>query len=92
MKYTLIYLAVISVISIIVTVYDKIISKKGGRRISEQTLLMLSAVGGSFAMLVTMILIRHKTKHIKFMAGIPLIIALQLLFTFFVVRYMMMKG
>ena len=28
MKYTLIYLAVISVISIIVTVYDKIISKK----------------------------------------------------------------
>jgi len=92
MKITLIYLAVISVLSIVVTVYDKIISKKGGYRIPEQTLLMLSAIGGSFAMLITMVLIRHKTKHIKFMAGIPLIIALQILFTFFIVRYMLMVG
>ena len=28
-------------------------------------------------MFVTMLLIRHKTKHVKFMLGIPLILVLQ---------------
>jgi uncharacterized membrane protein YsdA (DUF1294 family) len=34
-------------------------------------------MGGAIAMLLTMYAIRHKTKHIKFMLGIPLIILLQ---------------
>ncbi|GAA6396043.1 DUF1294 domain-containing protein [Solibaculum mannosilyticum] len=72
------YLAVISVIAIVVTVYDKIVSKHPGvRRIREQTLLLVSALGGSAAMLVTMLLIRHKTRKPKFMVGIPLILFLQ---------------
>ena len=73
---SLIYLAVISLISIIVCFYDKKISKKNKveLRIPEKTLLILSALGGSVAMLITMLLIRHKTKHFKFMVGIPVII------------------
>ena len=74
-----IYLAAISLISIIVTCYDKIASKKLPRhRTPEATLLSLSFIGGSVAMLITMKLIRHKTKHKKFMIGIPLIIILQI--------------
>ena len=46
-------------------------------RTPEKTLLILSALGGSVAMLITMLLIRHKTKHVKFMLGIPIIIILQ---------------
>jgi len=46
-------------------------------RTRESTLLLLSALGGSVAMLATMLIIRHKTKHVKFMLGIPLIILLQ---------------
>ena len=74
------YLAVISLISAIVCIYDKVISKKNKvqLRIPEKTLLFLSLIGGSVAMFVTMILIRHKTKHVKFMLGIPLIIILQI--------------
>lgn len=73
------YLAVISLISIIVCFYDKKISKKNKveLRIPEKVLLILSALGGSVAMFVTMLLIRHKTKHVKFMLGIPVIMALQ---------------
>ena len=72
------YLAIVSVISIIITVYDKSVSKIAGhRRIPEKTLLMWSALGGSVAMLLTMLTIRHKTKHPKFMVGIPVIILLQ---------------
>ena len=73
------YLAIISIISVIVCIYDKIISKKNRveLRIPEAVLLLLSALGGSVAMFITMLLIRHKTKHVKFMLGIPVIMILQ---------------
>lgn len=73
------YVAIISLVSIIVCVYDKRISKKNRveLRIPEKVLLLLSALGGSVAMFVTMLLTRHKTKHVKFMLGIPLIMILQ---------------
>ena len=73
------YVAIISIISIIVCIYDKKISKlkKVDLRIPESTLMILSAIGGSVAMFITMLLIRHKTKHFKFMFGIPVIIVIQ---------------
>ena len=72
------YIVLISIISIIVCIYDKIAAKHNPKhRTREATLLLLSAIGGSVAMLITMLLIRHKTKHMKFMIGIPLIILLQ---------------
>lgn len=78
MIYLYIYLAAISLVSVIVCIYDKIAAKHNPRhRTRESTLLMLSALGGSVAMFITMQLIRHKTKHVKFMLGIPLIIVLQ---------------
>ena len=56
---------------------DKIRAINSGRRIPEILLFLLAALGGSAMMLVMMILIRHKTKHKKFMIGIPIIIVLQ---------------
>ena len=76
--YPLIYLSVISLISIVVCMYDKFAAKHNPRhRTRERTLLLLSALGGSVAMYATMQLIRHKTKHVKFMLGIPVIFLLQ---------------
>lgn len=78
-KLALGYLALISLVSIIVCIYDKIAAKHNPKhRTRERTLLALSALGGSVAMLLTMLLIRHKTKHAKFMVGIPVIIVLQI--------------
>lgn len=74
----LIYLAVISLISVILTVSDKRRAIKHRYRISEFTLMLFSALGGGVAMLLTMLLIHHKTRHVKFMVGIPVIIILQL--------------
>lgn len=72
------YLAVISAISVAVCIYDKLASIAiKGHRMREALLLFLSAMGGSVAMLLTMLLIRHKTKHPKFMIGIPIIIIVQ---------------
>ena len=73
------YLALISVISIVVCIYDKFAAKHNPRhRTRERTLLLLSALGGSVAMLLCMLTIRHKTKHAKFMIGIPAIIVCQI--------------
>ena len=79
MKYVGIWMLAISLISLVVTVYDKWAAKHNPRhRTPEKNLLLISLVGGSVAMLLTMLVIRHKTKHMKFMVGIPLIILLQL--------------
>ena len=80
--FVLVYLLIISVVAFAVTVYDKWAAvKRPQERTRESTLLLLSALGGSIAMLLTMLGIRHKTKHLKFMLGIPLIILLQLALT-----------
>ena len=73
------YIIVISLCSIVVCIYDKKISKRNNvkLRIPEKSLFIWSAVGGSVAMYITMHLIRHKTKHVSFMVGIPVIMILQ---------------
>lgn len=72
-----IYIGIVSLISVIECIADKIAAKRKSRRIPEKNLFILSALGGSLAMYITMLLIRHKTKHPSFMVGIPVIIAAQ---------------
>lgn len=74
----LVYLACISLVAIIVTAADKWKAQHRCWRIPEATLLLLAALGGSLAMLVTMRAIRHKTRKKKFMVGIPLILVAQI--------------
>ena len=83
------YIAVISIISIVVCIYDKKISKKNRveLRTPEKTLLILSALGGSVAMFITMLIIRHKTKHFKFMVGIPVIMVIQAVAVFLLFHF-----
>lgn len=67
----------INLIAFLVTLSDKRRAREHRRRVPERTLLLLAAMGGSPAMLGTMLLIRHKTRHLKFMLGIPAIMAIQ---------------
>ncbi len=74
------YFLGISMVSVVVTCYDKwAAAKRPKHRTPEKTLLLLSALGGSVAMYLTMLAIRHKTKHMKFMLGIPGILIIQIL-------------
>lgn len=78
MRFALLYIGFISVLSVILTVYDKIAAKKNPKkRIPENTLMYVGILGGAAAMFVTMNIIRHKTLHKKFMIGLPVIIVLQ---------------
>lgn len=84
LKYFYLYLLFINVIAVIVCFADKIKAKNGSYRIPEKTLFVISILGGSVGMYVAMKTIRHKTKHKRFMIGIPLIIFLQLLLFVFI--------
>ncbi len=78
--FLLIYLVIISLLAIIVTTSDKYKATKGKRykRTPESSLLSIAFLGGSVAMFLTMLLIRHKTRKPKFMVGLPIITAIQI--------------
>ncbi len=80
------YLIIINFAAVLVTVSDKHRAKKHRWRIPENTLLLVAVLGGSPAMLATMLLIRHKTRHPKFMIGVPLILILQTAALYFIMN------
>lgn len=69
----LVYLTVVNIVTFITYGVDKWQATREGWRISEATLLWLVVAGGGFGALAAVWLFRHKTKHVKFTLGIPLI-------------------
>ena len=72
------YLLIINIFAFILYGIDKYKAKKHLWRIPEIWLLGVSVVGGSIGALTGMYTFHHKTKHLKFKFGIPVIILLQL--------------
>lgn len=68
------YLLFVNIVSFITMAVDKSKAKHGKWRISEKTLFLLAAVGGSIGSLAGMYIFRHKTKHTKFVIGMPVIL------------------
>jgi uncharacterized membrane protein YsdA (DUF1294 family) len=77
-KIILILFLALNVITFFVYGIDKWKAKKGKWRISEATLLILAAVGGSIGAWCGVKVWHHKTLHKKFRYGIPAIIILQI--------------
>ncbi len=77
--FILTYLALVNLLAVFIVLWDKRKARRGEWRIRESTLLFLAAIGGSLSMYLSMRLIHHKTKHLKFMLGIPILFFLQLL-------------
>ncbi|MCI7727158.1 MAG: DUF1294 domain-containing protein [Clostridiales bacterium] len=71
------YLLIINAAGFLLMLVDKWKAKKNRWRVRESTLLLVAALGGSVGSLAGMYLFRHKTQHLKFTLGIPLILAAQ---------------
>ena len=78
MKLILIYLLIINAAGFLVMTIDKLYAKKNMWRIPERTLLGVAAFGGSIGVWAGMYTVRHKTKHLKFVIGVPLILLCQI--------------
>lgn len=77
MKYFLLYL-LINAVGFALMLIDKWKAKHNRWRIKEATLMTVAALGGSIGSLLGMYTVRHKTKHLKFTVGIPLILVAQI--------------
>ena len=67
----------VNVITFVVYGIDKLKAKKGKWRVPETTLLLLAIIGGSVGAWCGVKVWHHKTMHLKFKYGIPLIMAVQ---------------
>lgn len=77
-KILLLYFIIINVIGLTLFGLDKWRAKRGAWRVRERDLFLVAVAGGSLGGLLGMYLFRHKTQHLKFKLGFPLIILLQL--------------
>ena len=77
-KVVLIYLLIVNALGFVLMTVDKFKAKKNLWRIPESTLMTVALIGGSIGSLVGMYTVRHKTKHLKFTVGIPVILVLQI--------------
>ena len=77
MKLLYIYLFIINALGFIFMLADKFSAQNRMRRTPEAVLMGLAVLGGSLGCLAGMYAVRHKTKHLKFTIGIPVILAVQ---------------
>ena len=69
----------LNVLAYLIMHKDKHNARNGRKRISEASLLTIAAIGGSIGILVSMYVLRHKTRKLKFKLGVPVILILQVL-------------
>ena len=88
MKYLLVYLIIVNALTLLFMLVDKVKAKRNLWRIPERTLLSLCALGGSLGGLLGMKLFRHKTLHLRFSVGIPVMLAVHVvILVFLVIRF-----
>lgn len=79
MKIFLVYLILINAAGFLIMLADKHRAVKNKRRIPEKTLFLIALIGGSLGSNLGMRAARHKTRHLSFTLGMPLILCLQIL-------------
>ena len=79
MKFVPLYLLTVNAAAFLLMLIDKQKAKKEKWRIPEATLMGFAVFGGSIGAWLGMQIFRHKTRHKKFVLGIPFIIGVQVM-------------
>ncbi|NLL39082.1 MAG: DUF1294 domain-containing protein [Clostridiales bacterium] len=72
------YILIINLLALTFFYSDKKRAMAGRRRIPEAHLFLLAFIGGSLGSIMGMHIFRHKTRHLSFRLGMPLILIIQL--------------
>ena len=83
----IIYLIVINLIGFYMMWSDKRRAKWGKWRIPEQTLFIVTALGGGIGTIAGMYTFRHKTKKLKFTIGLPTILILEIILAVYLIFF-----
>lgn len=82
MELLLVAYFIMNLVGLIIMKVDKTRAKKHQYRISENNLWLVAIFGGAIGTTLGMQMFRHKTKHLSFKFGFPLLAALQLVLFF----------
>jgi uncharacterized membrane protein YsdA (DUF1294 family) len=80
----IIYIILMSLIGFCQMGMDKNRARKQRWRISERTLFLTAGIGGSFGSLLGMYVFHHKTKHLRFVLGIPALALIHIILLYIV--------
>lgn len=72
-----VYMVIINLIAFCMYYVDKRRAVRHEWRIPEKHLIVCGALGGTVGSLLAMKIFRHKTKHVRFMVGVPLMLTAQ---------------
>lgn len=78
MKAILIYLIIVNITAFTIMGIDKYKAHKHKWRISERSIFIIGLIGGGLGVLFGMGFFHHKTKHLKFTLGIPVVVILNI--------------
>ena len=85
-RFYLLWLCVMSLVTFLVMGSDKRRARRGARRVPEARLFLLALLGGGAGGFLSMYAFRHKTRHLHFVIGFPLIAAFQILAALYLLR------
>lgn len=80
------YFIAVNILSFALMGLDKSKARRGAWRVPEKVLFLAAAAGGSVGGIAGMYAFRHKTKHLRFVIGLPVILLFQLLVALWMTR------
>ena len=81
-------LVIINIAAFIAFGIDKWRARNNAWRIPEATLFLLAIIGGSIGAEIGMHVWHHKTRHLSFIIGIPIILLLQIIVICLITRFL----
>ena len=81
------YLAALNVLTLMAFMVDKINARINARRLSERMLLVLSAAGGSAGALISIFIVRHKSRKPQFRKGVPVMFFIHMIILWLIETY-----
>lgn len=91
-RLTPVYLCTVNALAILFCMYDKLAASRGYRRVPERTLFGWALLGGGLGLYGCMLLVRHKTKHMWFVMGVPALVVLQLMLVYSIYHLAQVRG
>ena len=74
----MLYFMIINLVGFVMMCVDKQLAIHRKNRVPEKVLFLIAIIGGSFGSILGMYAFRHKTKHVSFVIGMPVILIIQL--------------
>ena len=79
----MLYFMIINLVGFVMMCVDKQLAIHHKNRVPERVLFLIAIIGGSVGSILGMYAFRHKTKHLSFVIGMPVILLAQIIVLYF---------